>query len=238
MMSGCAVMGFCPKHGSGQRVGCSNVFRLRDMPVPMTAFSVMCGSGRLKRVGRRARRRLCRCSLRPVMWRNLTGATSMSCWAEPRRRSNWRISGWLTAVRCSLWPIRARRKRWCLMPTIRCPLSRFACKPSPGNGQANARIRREGAFAFFGGVPRKVIYDSEAWPPSVRGQAERRRLLMRYLRAKSASSTGDFWRWPAIICLNRRPLGLNPLSVIASNHREGVHAQWRRPDREPGRQCA
>ena len=77
-----------------------------------------------------------------------------------------------------------------MMPTIRCR-------------QANACIRREGAFAFFGGVPRKVIYDSEAWPPSVRGQAERRQLLMRCLRAKSASSTGDFRHWPAIICLNR-----------------------------------
>ena len=33
------------------------------------------------------------------------------------------------------------------MPTIRCR-------------QANACIRREGAFAFFGGVPRKVIYDN------------------------------------------------------------------------------
>ena len=62
------------------------------------------------RVGPRERRPLCRCSLRPAMWRNLTGAASLSCWAEPRRRSSWRISGWLTAVRCSLWPIRARRE--------------------------------------------------------------------------------------------------------------------------------
>ena len=94
------------------------------------------------------------------------------------------------------------------------------------------------AFAFFGGVPRKVIYDSGAWPPSVRGQAERRRLLMRCLRAKSASSTGDFWHWPAIICLNRLrdPLGriALPAAALHSRLRLGsshwaplVQAHWR-----------
>ena len=82
-------------------------------------------------------------------------------------------------------------------------------------------MRREGAFAFFGGVPRKVIYDSEAWPPSVRGQAERRRLSMRCARAKSASSTGDFRPWPAIICLNRLsdPLGRIALPASALHSR-------------------
>ena len=94
------------------------------------------------------------------------------------------------------------------------------------------------AFAFFGGVPRKVIYDSEAWPPSVRGQAERRRLSTRCLRAKSASSTGDSWHWPAIICLNRLSDPLGRIALLASALHAGfwlgsghwaplVQAQWR-----------
>jgi hypothetical protein len=33
-------------------------------------------------------------------------------------------------------------------------------------------------FRVFDGVPSRSIYDSEAWPPSVRGQAERRRRLI------------------------------------------------------------
>ena len=44
-------------------------------------------------------------------------------------------------------------------------------------------------FRVFGGVPDRGIYDSEAWPPSVRGQAERRRRWIGWAGARSAKST-------------------------------------------------
>jgi len=42
------------------------------------------------------------------------------------------------------------------------------------------------AFRVFEGVPSRGIYDSEAWPPRVRGQAERRRRSTRSDLARSA----------------------------------------------------
>lgn len=44
-------------------------------------------------------------------------------------------------------------------------------------------------FRVFGGVPARGIYDSEAWPPSVRGQAERRRRWIAWAAARSGRST-------------------------------------------------
>ena len=44
-------------------------------------------------------------------------------------------------------------------------------------------------FRVFGGVPDRGIYDSEAWPPSVRGQAERRQRWTALVGAKSGRST-------------------------------------------------
>ena len=82
--------------------------------------------------------------------------------------------------------------------TIKLAHFRLACSRQmfvvayPREAQEMVLDAHNRAFAFFGGVPRKVINDNEAWPPWVRGQAERRRLLVQCLRAKSASSTGDF----------------------------------------------
>ena len=45
------------------------------------------------------------------------------------------------------------------------------------------------AFRVFGGVPARGIYDSEAWPPSVRGQAERRRRWIVSAVARNGRST-------------------------------------------------
>jgi len=42
------------------------------------------------------------------------------------------------------------------------------------------------AFRVFEGIPGRGIYDSEAWPPWVRGQAERRPLLTGWASANSA----------------------------------------------------
>lgn len=44
-------------------------------------------------------------------------------------------------------------------------------------------------FRVFGGVPDRGIYDSEAWPPWVRGQAERRRRWTGLVAARSVRST-------------------------------------------------
>ena len=44
-------------------------------------------------------------------------------------------------------------------------------------------------FRVFGGVPGRGIYDSEAWPPSVRGQAERRRRWIASAAARNGRST-------------------------------------------------
>jgi len=68
----------------------------------------------------------------------------------------------------------------------------------------------------FGGVPERGIYDSEAWPPWVRGQAERRRRSIVSNAARSAVSTSAFSQWRTITSSSRRPLGLN---------------QWRRNER-------
>ena len=48
------------------------------------------------------------------------------------------------------------------------------------------------AFRVFGGVPGRGIYDSEAWPPSVRGQAERRRRWIVSAVARNGRSTCAF----------------------------------------------
>jgi transposase len=45
------------------------------------------------------------------------------------------------------------------------------------------------AFRVFGGVPGRGIYDSEAWPPWVRGQAERARRWIVSVVARSGRST-------------------------------------------------
>ena len=55
------------------------------------------------------------------------------------------------------------------------------------------------AFAFFRATCTRGIYDSEAGPPSVRGQAERRRRLKRYLLERSASTTAASSKCAAII---------------------------------------
>ena len=65
------------------------------------------------------------------------------------------------------------------------------------------------AFAFFGGACARGIYDSEVWPPWVRGQAERRRRSIRSLSAVTASTIVASSRCAAIIWSIRRPLGLN-----------------------------
>jgi len=66
------------------------------------------------------------------------------------------------------------------------------------------------AFRVFGGVPGRGIYDSEDWPPWVRGQAERRLLWIVSAKESSATSTHASKPWPAITCLSRssaiRPL--------------------------------
>ena len=49
-------------------------------------------------------------------------------------------------------------------------------------------------FRVFGGVPDRGIYDSEAWPPSVRGQAERRQRSTVLAGARSDRSTPGFLR--------------------------------------------
>ena len=48
------------------------------------------------------------------------------------------------------------------------------------------------AFRVFGGVPARGIYDSEAWPPWVRGQAERALLLIVSAGARSGRSMPGF----------------------------------------------
>jgi len=48
------------------------------------------------------------------------------------------------------------------------------------------------AFRVFGGVPARGIYDSEAWPPWVRGQAERALQLIVSAGARSGRSMPDF----------------------------------------------
>lgn len=50
------------------------------------------------------------------------------------------------------------------------------------------------AFRVFDGVPRRGIYDSEAWPPWVRGQAERRPRWTGSARARRVRSTPDSWQ--------------------------------------------
>lgn len=65
------------------------------------------------------------------------------------------------------------------------------------------------AFAFFGGACARGIYDSEAWPPWVRGQAERRRRWIRSSSAATAPIIAVSSRCAGTIWSNRRPLGLN-----------------------------
>ncbi len=55
-------------------------------------------------------------------------------------------------------------------------------------------------FRVFGGVPGRGIYDSEAWPPWVRGQAERRQRLIVSAGARNGRSMPGSWRWPATMC--------------------------------------
>lgn len=74
------------------------------------------------------------------------------------------------------------------------------------------------AFAFFRGTCTRGIYDSEAWPPSVRGQAERRRRLRRSLLARSASTTDVSSRCAAITWSSRSP---------APRHRAGRRVRSR-----------
>ena len=52
-------------------------------------------------------------------------------------------------------------------------------------------------FRVFGGVPGRGIYDSEAWPPWVRGQAERRRQWIVLAVARSGRSMPGSLQWPA-----------------------------------------
>lgn len=65
------------------------------------------------------------------------------------------------------------------------------------------------AFAFFGGACARGIYDSEAWPPWVRGQAERRQRWRRSSLAGSVPTIAASNRCAGIISSIRRPLGLN-----------------------------
>jgi transposase len=67
------------------------------------------------------------------------------------------------------------------------------------------------AFAFFKGTCTRGIYDSEAWPPWVRGQAEQRRRSRRSSSARSGSTTGASFRcatiWSSRLPASRRPVG-------------------------------
>jgi len=71
-------------------------------------------------------------------------------------------------------------------------------------------------FRVFGGVPGRGIYDSEAWPPWVRGQAERRPQWTVWAVARSGRSTSASSPWPTTMSSSRRPLGSD---------------QWRRNER-------
>jgi len=62
------------------------------------------------------------------------------------------------------------------------------------------------AFAFFGGACARGIYDSEVWPPWVRGQAERRLRSRRSSSARIAPITGGSSRCAAMTWSTRRPL--------------------------------
>ena len=78
------------------------------------------------------------------------------------------------------------------------------------------------AFAFFRGTCTRGIYDGEAWPPSVRGQAERRPPWKRYLLARNASTTAASSRCAAITWSSRSPAprhraGIEPLGAIGSS---------------------
>ncbi len=48
------------------------------------------------------------------------------------------------------------------------------------------------AFRVFGGVPARGIYDNEAWPPWVRGQAERALQLIVSAGVRSGRSMPGF----------------------------------------------
>jgi transposase len=48
------------------------------------------------------------------------------------------------------------------------------------------------AFRVFGGVPARGVYDSEAWPPWVRRQAERARRLIVSAKARSGRAMPGF----------------------------------------------
>ncbi len=61
------------------------------------------------------------------------------------------------------------------------------------------------AFAFFKGTCTRGIYDSEAWPPWVRGQAERRRRWRRSSAARNAITIVASSRCAATIWSNRSP---------------------------------
>ena len=81
------------------------------------------------------------------------------------------------------------------------------------------------AFRVLGRVPRRGIFDSEAWPPSVRGQAERRRLLTGSELARPGRSTPGSRPWPATTCSS-------PSS--ATRRRAGRRGRSRRTSRMPG----
>ncbi len=63
------------------------------------------------------------------------------------------------------------------------------------------------AFAFFKGTC--TLYDREASPPSVRGQAEQRRPQRRSSPARSGNTITASCRCAAISLFSRRPLGLD-----------------------------
>ena len=75
------------------------------------------------------------------------------------------------------------------------------------------------AFRVFGGVPGRGIYDSEDWPPWVRGQAERRPPLIVWAKASSETSMHASRLWPATTYLSLSfailpQVGNEPLSAI------------------------
>lgn len=61
------------------------------------------------------------------------------------------------------------------------------------------------AFAFIRGACTRGIYDSEAWPPWVRGPAERRRWSRRSSPAGNGSTIAAFSRYAAISWFSRSP---------------------------------
>ncbi len=75
------------------------------------------------------------------------------------------------------------------------------------------------AFRVFGGVPGRGIYDSEAWPPWVRGQAERARRSIASAGAGNDRSTPGSSRWPAIMSASPRSATLQQVGRRARSRR-------------------